>query len=358
MPQHFVEFRVHPDIPPVQSRRIRVIQREFEHDRVIATVNRLPVAEGRPSGSQMYLRWGEVPQRSERFYGYLNHEEETLAEDKTMKLICVGASFPYKQERTRSWVDTTLQQIVREIARSQRFDSFVLGSDRVTSAVQQAETDWEFLARLAKERGKVFFARNTCLFLGARGDFFSRNLVHAPTYVYGDTLSEFEPMSGETLPGGGRRSVQVHGLGPSGEVYRVSEDTNTREKLGTSQPLFEETRTVAVATREEAKQRAADDGFIHRAKATAAGDAKVRPGKVVSIRNVDSRHEGFWYVTGVEHRLQDDYTLQLELARPEIVDRSRGVAPGLKVARSPGFDPYVPPATRSINGWWRSEWGS
>lgn len=360
MPLLFVDFRVHLAIPAVRFRNIRVVQREFEHERVIATLQQLSAAEGRPSGSQMFLRWGEVPQRSERFYGYINHEEDDFApDDEKMKVVCVGATFPCKQERTRAWSDTTLQRIVQEIARDHRFDSFVLGTDRVSSVVQQAETDWEFLARIAQERGKTFFARNTCLYVGARGDFFSRNLMHSPTFVYGNTLHQFEPRSGESLPDGGRRHTQVYGIGPDGDLFRVSEDKNNREMMGRREPLFEETKTVAVATREEAKQRIDGDGFVHRAHATTAGDAKVRPGKVISLRGVASRHEGFWYVLGAEHRLgPDDYTMELELARPEIVDQSRGLAPGLKVARTPGFDPHVPAPTRTLNGWWRAEWGS
>lgn len=360
MPPPFTEFKIHPTIPPVAYRSIRVIQREYEHDRAVVTLDRIPRAEGRPSGDQMLVRWGEVPQRSEVFCGYLNHDEGNFnLNNEQMKMVCVGASLPYKQERTRAWMDTTLQRIVREIARQERFDSYVLGSDIVSSEVQQGESDWAFLARVSKERGKTFFARNTCLFLGPRGDFFSQNLPTSPTFVSGSTLREFKPLTGELLPGNDRRRTQMFGLGKNGSVFRVSEDRNNREALDRTEPMFESVQTIAVDNQKEAKQRLPVDDFTNRAEALTMGDARVRPGKTVSLRGLDNRYEGFWYVTGVTHRLTGgSYLMDLELARPDTVVDSRGLGPGLKVVKAPGFDPYVPAPTRDLNGRWRAEWGS
>src|SRR5207302_1326827 len=93
------------------------------------------------------------------------HRKNTTASQQDTEVTVLGASLQLKQIFSKSWQQTPVEQIVRELAGSVMFSTDIAHADMVYPQFSNpGQSSWKMLRRLGEDTGNFVYARNTHLY--------------------------------------------------------------------------------------------------------------------------------------------------------------------------------------------------
>lgn len=271
------------------------------------------------------LNWGEIAGEIKKVKGFLTRDVVAYGEALAMAT----------QTESRVWQNVRYSDIAREIAAKWGLKPIIEETTAIHEQVTQSnESDFKFLQRLAQKVGYTVECDGEILRFGPKN--FGDSPVLALVYRgrEGNILS-FDPVEEEAGEPG---EVRVTTLDPQEKKVIVAQADNQSTDREATGPVFFSAETGAevvvspvdpevkrqiasvVATYEEAKEQAdaefrkAEESII-KAKAKVVGDARLRAGKIITIRGVGRRYSGNWRIKRAIHRLGSGYVVDLDLER-------------------------------------------
>lgn len=280
-------------------------------------------------------------------------------------LYCVGSSYPLKQLGNDTWVNKSVSQMVKEIARRFSFAADVDDSfDYVISSYLQANRSyWEVLRELAVEYGALLKVEGTTLrFLRPvkatqRWSTSAPLLTRVPSRenlasVAGTPFTDFTLLSGQLMTGDHSWQSNKVLTGVDVSTGRMFTSTNTADGLSrTSDTIspFDHLMSLPSSSMQEAQalaQGAANrDRHPNSATVTSTGNPFVVSDKPVFLQGVGAS-DGIWTVKKAHHDIgaYGSYTMILELGSDglgtSVDDAGKVVTPEVYHTRDSGTD-YV-----------------
>lgn len=275
------------------------------------------LAEGTP----VHLVYGSGPHQAVDYYGYVHSYRIATAEtdakytmnsEVTVTYTLTGASSDMQSERSRAWSAVSPSFIARTICRSYRLAPVIQrGAQRLTERAQNSQSDFAFLRVMAEDLGLRLVVENTSVYLTEPLVSLRRGR-EIPTFhltkINGirDSVYEFDVVSGELEPDGGRRTrVESFGYNPYTKyLSRTVARTSARARhISYTTDLPNSSQSEAG---DRATGRASTSALWVQAKARVRGDARIRVGHEVWFQGVGMgpRNIGTWMVREVEHHLE------------------------------------------------------
>lgn len=298
-------------------------QREFQHDVVVLTYYVEPHAVQRyKAGTPIRIRWGYIPRDTTEFFGTVLFARPHAENEKhSLRVVCVGTSYPLKDVSPTANVGVSVEHVVGQMAAKARLD---LVRDATTETwpmlVRTAkETGWQYLVRLAKRQGYTLFVNTVTMHFydPVRMLLANKNSWPVLKYHYGrgndfsGDIIKFTPLLGDQgVPGQDQRSTRIMSVDPvSGKVIGA-DDSGMMTSLATltATPDFGEFLTGQPA-HSPAEARAYVEGhrratrWVHRATAQVYGNVRLRQGYGVYISGVSKESDGLWYVSEADHEM-------------------------------------------------------
>lgn len=325
-----------------------------------------------PDDAPVQITWGRRPAALVNWYGYVNHKKlSSNADSGTHNLqytyYCIGMSQPMNSDETVVWGNVTPTYIAKTIALKHKLRCVVTSTPWVlTSSVQAAESDFQFLNRIADKTGYRFWVSNgTLYFVNPAVVLIGAGQQVIPTYTQDkkldqqDTLRNFEMLQGVNLPGSTVATRSVFGIdSTTGKVFQ----STAVPAPGAPTPTISNVNTVRVATSYGEGQRIVDawqglSQFWIGATAELFGNTILYPGKVVFLAGqaLPDGNAGYWIVgsanhllkmSGLQYPVADKYVTQVTLLR-----NTSSTIPSFKGTTkiSPEFVPCI-----QSNGAWTS----
>lgn len=321
-----------PDFPSfdMPAKAVVVQQEVGKHDIAIITFSRLSsfLIKAANTGVPVVVTWKNGVAKGS-FHGYVSHLTTPVAHqvDTSIKITCIGASYPLKEHGSKIWVNKTADQIVTDIAKKFRLTPKVTPSPiRWGQQSLAGHSYWEKIAELAHNVGYTFQVIGTELHFHPLDVMLDRNMSSIPVLSFSDmstpregsapspTLDRFDVLIGDYFDGekNTRTTKHVNGVDPvTAKRYTAS---NSPNKVGKSlrknpkSPLFNsvETRDV-VGSPKMAKSIAEARAQLSRltlpATGSGQGDPRIAPYRTIEVRNVGERTDGFYVVSKVTHTL-------------------------------------------------------
>jgi phage protein D len=313
--------------------------------------------------------WGRRPAVLNTWYGYVNHHTiSTNADSGTHNLqvtyTCIGMSKPMNSDNTVSWGSVTPTYIAKAIAINHSLRAVVTSTNwQLTSEIQAAESDFQFMQRIAQKTGYRFWVSNGTLYLTDPAIVLAGSSNQGvPIYSCDkqlnkqDTLRDFSKMQGDNLPGSATTTRVVYGIDQAtGNLIQVAATGAT-----TSGITQINTQRVARSTGEAANIARAWQNisqFWIGAKAQLFGSQALYPGKVVYLQGAGLPADcvGYWIVSSATHTMKSGgttyYVNDKYMTECQLLRNSSGTTPsltGLNVI-SPEFVACV-----NSNGTWVS----
>jgi phage protein D len=354
----------------VEPVRLSVVQEARKHDVAVVVVRSLTLDWYRrlAPGAPVRLDWVGKTTGSGQFLGYVTYVKPAVKVDVNlyeMEIICTAASRALRQSAQRSWRNSTIPDIARDVGK--RFGFKVITKPhplRRPQTVQSGETYWEFLHRLARRIGYALRVEGTTLMFLPVESFVSNYRSRAPyltsienrrNFVEGRaTIESFSALTGDTSESSeySLDAAKVVAVLPStGEVYTSKKSTKSATKRRRrGQPRFETSNTTVVAhSKRDADllaQGLADNGSMAiDGRLTCMGDGSLAPYRPVYLRLPQRRLSGWWVVKSVTHNLDattGDYRCEAVVSTDSL--------------ETSGLAPRAPRKTRDlsseyVNGW-------
>lgn len=332
---------------------------EYRHDVAMITVPvDTPDAGRYVSGRPLSIAWGNSVQRSDNWYGYINHVEplySELGDEPRLQVYCIGATRVFRGENSKQWKSRTIPQVITDIASKKRFR---VESDPHTTVwptlTQHGESDWKFMVGLAQRIGYTLTSVGTTLQLRKRSTSMKNDGLAIPVLSPSlFTLNELKTSYGATSPQGGdlaMREVWGVDMRRNQPIYKKQSPPSPKFGTASAEPVHNRIVTGHVAS-SLAEASAKLEGLAEANRlyisgaATAPGNVRVRAGALVFVKDVSLADWGFWFVKGVEHTIQGhDHTMEIDLGR-DSVGSDRVTDPPTVTSRAPS------PA-RLIGGVW------
>ena len=335
-------FKVsYPDFPSLSEtvRSVTLVQEMGKHDILELRYPLFNSAyfDAIKTGVPVELTW-KNDKVSGRFTGYTVNVSHTVAQqfDRSVKILCVGASYPLKERASKIWINKTASEIAIEIAKKFKLNPKVTPSTiRFTQQSLAGHSYWEKLNELAKRIGYGVQVVGTELHFHPIDKminqfmttipsmFFGNPLEHPSSKMVGPTLEFFEPKIGDFLESMdfSRSKPIVGGIDPiTGKPYSIKSSSDTvGKKLRkiTKEPLFSsvETSTViesAAMAKSLADARAQLGRFGISATGIGQGDPRVAPWRTIEVTGTGTQSDGFWVVSKAEHVMVGDGRYQVE----------------------------------------------
>lgn len=268
-----------------------------------------------PDNTPISVVWGQSPDLN-TWYGYVNHHTVSTNADSGTRLTqitytCIGTSAVLNSAVTTKWESVTPTYILKSIAAANGFRSVTNPSSWLLDYEQQAETDFQFLNRMANKTGMRFWCSGgTAYMISPTTSLEGGGQNAVPVFYtdkslnYQDTCRDLTYMQGTNLPG----SVQANRV-----LYGI--DSTTGQTFSASTPPVSSTNRVAIKTTtpttsySDASNRvnswAALSQFWIGAQATLYGNTHLYPGKVVQLTgtSLPSNAAGYWLITSVTHNM-------------------------------------------------------
>lgn len=240
MPRPFVEVYFSSSRTWPRPVEVEITREDYSHEMAVLTVRERDLSAARyRSGSPVFIRWGSVPKLVEHFYGYVHHTLPSVHDSRDptvpyVEVVCIGASRPFSEPKSRSWIHTRLDFLVEEIAQEHRFNYRADKSlKRLSNVTQGGESSWKFLCDLARENGMTLYPNGTELVLRDRDKVLDEKLNYAPVIGRGG-VSRLKGVTGETNPSSAE-AFEREGYGLQGDRLIAYRDTprgnNTRENF-------------------------------------------------------------------------------------------------------------------------------
>jgi hypothetical protein len=282
------------------------------------------------------------------FTGYVHHINPIHTPGTRLAEVSViGASYSLKQTSQQIYYDVTASDIVRQIAKRNKF-SYNIDTHPYTypQVMQAGLTDAELIVKMAKHCGYTVRFHNAEIYFQSMTKLYEEERENAPTYTLrdaqdplGSTLYSFTPLVGESVQHEGeyKAATAVAGIDPyTGQVIQV---TNQKRPKATKEryesEFFDRFDTSTVANNyslamKEAKAVDERVRFTYRAVAEVSGDPTIHPDMPVYINGVGEEYGGYWIVLKTEHKIVSEaynvlkYTTILHLGSDSLGSASRG----------------------------------
>lgn len=268
-----------------------------------------------PDNTPISIQWGQAPDLN-WWYGYVNHHEIATNADSGTRLMqltytCIGTSTVLNSVVTTKWESVSPTFILKSIAAANGFRSVTNPSSWLLDFEQQAETDFQFLNRIANKTGMRFWCSGgTAYMLSPTVSLEGGGQSAVPLFYtdkspnYPDTCRDLTYTQGTNLPG----SVQANRV-----LYGIDQATGVPFSASTK-PITDTSRvaiktTTPTTSYNDASNRvqswAALSQFWVQATATLYGNTHLYPGKVVQLtgKALASSAAGFWLVSSVTHNM-------------------------------------------------------
>lgn len=334
-----------PNLPSleVQPSRIDLYQKQYSHDVMVLEYYSVSSLwfETIKTGAPITFTWNQDTLKKE-WIGYVTAISKVDAPQRmnSMKLLCVGGSFPLKERVTRVFENTTIPEVVEKIASEYGF-AFIgePHEQRFSQLTISGSSYWEWIQEQAQKIGYgvlvdgmnfIFLPIDKLIDFGfSSAPFLSMGDSLAPfnTQFLDRTLDELKVINGDNIEDttNYRAVKNVGGVDPvTNQVYLSSDspkDTGINVRETNGQVLFSEYRTDRVINDAKAAEAAAKGAaqmarFSIPATAKAQGDPRVRPFGTVFISGTGTLTDGFWIVKEARHMFHKigDYHLELKLA--------------------------------------------
>lgn len=333
-----------PTLPSLTSQPIRIdlIQKQYSHDVAVLEYSLVSPLyfETIKTGVLVEFTWTQEG-LSRSWVGYVSSIDRVVnsRRDISMKIHCVGASYPLKQRATRVFYNSSIPEAVESIAKEFGLKyNGVNHSRRFDQLSMAGHSYWEWMQEQAKRIGYVLIIDGTNLtfkpidavinekFSTAPIMSFDTTPTPANTMYLDRTLDYFKALNGEHIETATelRMNKIVGGVDPitSKPLVSVSAPDSIGSSIrdATSDVLFDDFKTSEVANGGNAVTQAAE-GIAHisrfalPADAKGQGDPRLGPFCPVFITGTGELTDGYWLVKEVKHILHrsGDYSAELKL---------------------------------------------
>lgn len=292
-----------------------------------------------PDNALVQIVWGRRPAVLNSWYGYVNHHAMSSNADSgthnlQFKYWLIGMSKPMNSDTSYNWGNVTPTYIAKTIAAKHRLRAVVTSTTWVlNSEVQAAESDFEFMNRIADKTGYRFWVSNgTLYFLDPAAVLSGQNGQAVPVFTQDkrldnqDTMRSFHVLKGDNLPGSNKTIRSMFGIDSNtGQTFKA-----TARDIP-SGATVEEWNTKRVAdSYSEGKQIINSwqnlSQFFVFADAELFGNQALYPGKLVYLSGtaLPDHNTGYWIVASATHVMKksgttyavaDKYVSQCTLVR-------------------------------------------
>lgn len=319
-----------PTMPTLDRKPMQVtlVQKQGHHD--ILTLTFKKTSEywftEIPTGLPIQFDWSQLGVTT-TWVGYVSYVSKvvTALGDKTMEVVCVGASFPLKDQTTKVFSQSTVPDAVAQIASDMGLK--FIGDPhprKFPQLVIAGQSYWSWIQSQAEKIGYVSYVDGVTLYFRKLDKLLAQNSTSIPVLsiedkttfpgqlLYDRTLEYFKVLRGDYLETEKplRTTKHVAGVNPvTGAAHSASASpadpkSPTRETV--SSVLFNEYRTDKVSITEKSGDISAEDAaqtsrFTIPAKARGLGDYRIRPYATVEVLGTGSSTDGLWLVQEVTH---------------------------------------------------------
>ena len=276
------------------------------------------------------------------FFGYAVDSVPVTAQttERSIKVTCVGASYPLKTKKSKILLNVTASEAITEWAKEYGLKPVVTPTiPRFGQLSLTGNSIWEKGQELANRHGYALQAIGTELHFHPIDKMIDMSMTTIPVMAFLDpftnpqshvsmqTLSIFKPRVGDYVEGEGhtRSDKIVYGVDPitakpfSMKASPKSVGKNLRKD--TKDSLFNSIESsIVVGSQTMAQHMAEGKAHLSRlsipAKASGLGDPRINPWATVEIRGTGNTTDGFWIVTEAIHTLHADgrYTVDFHCA--------------------------------------------
>ena len=250
--------------------------------------------------------------------GYVHHIQPDLSSDKNyVDVHVIGASYVFKQQSQKVWVNATADQVVADLAKQNSFSYVAVPAPRVYDQISQSGmTDWELMVKLAKQNGYSLKADNTSIIFQPLTQDFTDIRQEAPYYAMrgletrATGIYSFTPLIGESIPyeDAQKATVAINGTDRANAVSHshVNQTLITKTRKKTADPVFDAYHTRTVAPTYEIAQyeaAAADERnrYAYRGEVTIQGNPAILPDSPIYLDGIGKDYSGYWIVLSVSH---------------------------------------------------------
>ena len=325
-------------------------QTRYEHDIITVVFRNWNTRESIvKAGSPMAvsLTNGEV---ESTFYGYVHHfSRKRRADADYVEVVGIGASFVMKQASQNVFVNTTASEVAKKIAKKHRFAYNIAPHPRVYPQIAQSGlTDWQLLAKLAKQCGYTLRADNTTLHFKPVTEEYEYDKLLAPKFFMTSmgmpmkpTIYSFKPLIGDILnyEDAQKAAVAVSGVDPkSGAPYAITSKKRGSLRARNQPEIFDRFNTSTVTTdyltaKYESEAVVELNRFPYRATAVLRGTPTVKPNMPIYLDGIGNDFNGYWIVLSVTHRMENfTYTTEVEVGVDSLGSSLHG-EPNMKLSR-------------------------
>lgn len=340
-----------PTLPSLdaQPRRVDLYQKQYTHDILVLEFASESTMwfDTLKTGVPVTFGWRQDTEYK-NWVGYVSSISKQNAPQRTniMQIVCVGATFVFKDRATRVFKDSTVPEAISKIASEYGFNVIADNHpQRFPQLTITGSSYWEWMNEQARKIGYGIIVDGLDILLKPLDKLIDITFSSAPVMSMGNssapfntsfldrTLDSFKITYGDNVEDSMdfRTVKNVGGVDPiSGKtLFSNSSPANSGTPLTpeVSPVLFEEYRTDRVindqtAAEETAKAAAAMARFNIPALAKGQGDPRLRPFGAVYVSGTGSTTDGFWIAREVHHMFHKigDYTVDLKIATDGIGD--------------------------------------
>lgn len=290
-----------------------------------------------PDDVPIRVVWGRAPNYN-TWYGYVNHHENNSISKSGTNLqeilyVCIGTSMPMNIDVTRKWENVSPTYIAKTIAKETSLRAVVTPlSGVVTDEMQQCESNFNFLNKIADKFGMRFFVSGgTLYFLDPAIALFGNQASEVPVFYHDktlirqDTIRWYKKLSGLNMPSGIQTKRILHGIDhKTGQVFKAKADP----PVSTSR--IRHKKDFSVTSYHQGKQKVDAEQNIEQffvgCQAQLFGHSLLYPGKLVDFQgwNLPGNMAGQWLIISAKHQLMesgwtigqtDKYATDVELVR-------------------------------------------
>ncbi len=340
-----------PTLPSLsaQPRRIDLIQKQYSHDVLVLEypAESLLWFDSLKTGVPIQFSWNQNT-LYKNWIGYVSSISKNNAPQRmnSMKVVCVGSSFPLKDRVARVFEDSSIPNAVRRIVEEYGFRYIGDDNGQLFSQLTIAGlTYWEWIVEQAKRIGYGIIVDGMNFIFKPIDKLIDFGFSSAAVLSMGDatipfnsqaldrTLDIFNVISGDNIEDtvNFRTVKNVGGVDPVLNTPYFSEaspaDIGNGLRSNTSDVLFSEYRTDRVISNSlsakiEAEGAAELARFNLPANIMGQGDPKIRPFSTVFISGTGNLTDGFWIVKEVKHMFHKigEYMIDLKIATDGLGD--------------------------------------
>lgn len=302
-----------------------------------------------PNNAPVRIIWGQAPNNIQTWYGYVNHHTisanaESGSSAMQITYTCIGTSKPMNTDKTRTWGEVTGTYIAKQIAKEYSFRAVLTKTDWVLPyEVQSNESDFHFLNRIADKTGYRFWVSGGTLYfidpiviIQGSGNQGVPRFYLDKSFLYLDTIREFNMSLGDNIPGGSQTVRQIYGLDKAtGKVFK------TKASNATATTSIDQINSQWPVTTLHHAQNLVDawqgrSQFWMAATAELYGTSYLYPGKMVQLagNQLNNEAQGYWIVAAADHVLKTsgstDPTKDKYITHVQLIKNETTVLPKLK----------------------------